>query len=142
MALVAILLAIALVLRIIGLNEGLWYDEIATLVHHVRLPAREIIGHYNLNNHILYSLLAHFSIGWFGESAWSIRLPAVVFGVVTIPAAYYLGRQLASRYEAFLATAFSKIIPISSFGIYAATIIPVNFILVITAFPPILMWWE
>ena len=107
LALVAILTIIALVLRIIGLNGELQFDEIVTLVRYIRLPAWEIIGQYGgPNNHMLYSLLAHTSIGWFGESAWSIRLPAVVFGVATIPAAYYLGRQLASRNEAFLATAF------------------------------------
>ena len=107
LALVAILTIVALVLRIIGLNAGLSFDEILSLVRYIHLPAWEIIGRVGgPNNHILYTLLAHTSIGWFGESAWSIRLPAMVFGVATIPAAYYLGRQLASRNEAFLATAF------------------------------------
>jgi uncharacterized membrane protein len=96
-----------LVLRVIGLDEGMWFDEIATLVNYIRLPAMEIIRHYEtLNNHMLYSLLAHFSVEWFGESAWSVRLPAVLFGVATIPAAYYLGRQITVRREAFLASAF------------------------------------
>jgi len=106
LVLVVILTVIALVLRIIALNEGMWFDEIATLINYVRLPVLEIIGRYDtLNNHILYTLFAHLSTGWFGESAWSVRLPAVVFGVATIPATYYLGRQLASRNEAFLASA-------------------------------------
>jgi len=51
-------------------------------------------------------LIAHHSVAWFGESAWSLRLPAALFGIATIPAAYYLGRQLASRNEAFLVGAF------------------------------------
>jgi uncharacterized membrane protein len=107
MTLVAILMVAGLVLRIPGLNEGLWFDEILTLLKYVPLPAAEIIGNYqSRNNHILYSLVAHYSVAWFGESAWSLRLPAVLFGVATIPAAYYLGRQLASRNEAFLASAF------------------------------------
>jgi len=107
LALVAILTLAGLVLRIPGLNEGLWIDEILTLIHYVPLPAGEIIENYgSRNNHILYSLVAHYSVAWFGESAWSLRLPAVLFGVATIPAAYYLGRQLASRNEAFLASAF------------------------------------
>jgi hypothetical protein len=107
LALVAILTVAGLVLRIPGLNDGLWLDEILTLVNYVPLTAGEIIGNYqSRNNHILYSLVAHYSVAWFGESAWSPRLPAVLFGVATIPAAYYLGRQLASRNEAFLASAF------------------------------------
>ena len=107
LVLVAILTFAGLVLRVIGLNEGMWFDEIATLVDYIRLPATQIIGHYTtLNNHVFYSLLAHFSAGWFVESAWSLRLPAVSFGVATIPAAYYLGRQITARREAFLAAAF------------------------------------
>ena len=107
LVLVATLMLTGLVLRVIGLNEGMWSDEIATLVDYIRLPALEIIGNYeSLNNHVFYSLLAHFSVGWFGESAWSVRLPALLFGVATIPAAYYLGRQITARREAFLACAF------------------------------------
>ena len=105
--LVAVLTLAGLVLRVIGLNEGMWFDEIATLVNYIRLPATQIIGHYEtLNNHLFYSLLAHFSVAWFGESVWSVRLPAVMFGVATIPAAYYLGRQITARREALLASAF------------------------------------
>ena len=43
---------------------------------------------------------------------------------------------------AFMATGFSDIMPISSFGIYAAIIIPVNYCLVITMYPAVLMFWE
>lgn len=107
LALVAVLMFTALLLRIPGLGEGLWIDEIKTLLSYIRLPVPEIIGQYqSRNNHLFYSLLAHFSVAWFGESAWSIRLPATLFGVATIPAAYYLARQITSRHEAFLATAF------------------------------------
>lgn len=40
---------------------------------------------------------------------------------------------------AFLATGFSSIMPISSFGFYAGLLIPVNFLLVIMFFPAILV---
>ena len=56
-----------------------------TLVEFVRLPVREIVTTYtSLNNHVLYSLLAHASVGLFGESAWTLRLPAVLFGIASI----------------------------------------------------------
>ena len=107
LALVAILMVAGGVLRVIGLNEGMWVDEIETLIDYVRLPAGEIIESYqSRNNHVLYSLIAHLSVALFGESPWSLRLPAALFGIATIPAAYYLGRQLASRNEAFLVGAF------------------------------------
>ena len=71
----------------------------------MRLPAGDIVNQfYSLNNHVLYSLSAHFTSQWFGESAWSLRLPALVFAICTIPALYHLGRQITSRQEALLAT--------------------------------------
>jgi len=40
---------------------------------------------------------------------------------------------------AFLATGFSPIMPISSFGFFAGILIPINFILVITFYPAVLI---
>ena len=98
---------IALVLRIPGLDYGLWYDEIWTLLDFVRLTVPEIISSArDLNNHVLFSLSAHFTTSWFGESVWAFRLPAMVFGVLSVPAMFYLGLQLTSRREALLATTF------------------------------------
>ena len=37
---------------------------------------------------------------------WTLRLPALIFGVATIPATYCLGRYFGSRQEAALATVF------------------------------------
>lgn len=101
------LTAIALVLRLPGLDSGLWIDEILTLLHYAPRSVAEIVRESDsLNNHVLYTLAAHFSLAWFGESAWALRLPALVLGVATIPALYHLGRQIASRPEALLATTF------------------------------------
>ncbi|MCZ7596772.1 MAG: glycosyltransferase family 39 protein [Gammaproteobacteria bacterium] len=101
---VAVLLVGGLALRIPGLNAGLWYDEILALINVVRLPAAEIVGRFEtLNNHVLYSLAAHFTVEWFGESARALRLPALVFGIASLPALYLLGRQITDRREALLA---------------------------------------
>ena len=43
---------------------------------------------------------------------------------------------------AFLANAFSPLMPVSSFGIYAAIIISVNYALVILIFPPLIIWYD
>lgn len=104
---VVLLMAAATTLAIPALGQHLWFDEIITLLRNVRLPAIEIITRYDgLNNHVLYSLSAHFTTKLFGESAWSLRLPALVFGIASIPALYYLARQIASRHVAILASVF------------------------------------
>lgn len=100
------LLGVGALLRIINLNSGLWYDEVTTLLEFVRPPVGQIITSFSTDNqHALYSLLAHYSIGIFGESPWALRLPAVLFGLGSLWALYGLGRVIAGRREAILATA-------------------------------------
>ncbi|MEJ2704366.1 MAG: glycosyltransferase family 39 protein, partial [Sedimentisphaerales bacterium] len=105
-----IILTIGAVLRIPGVNSGLWYDEIATLVEFVRLPLNRLIANYgDQNNHPLFSLLARLSIDLFGESAWSLRLPALLFGLASLWALFLLARLVSDRREAFLATALMTV---------------------------------
>ena len=109
------ILVLALGLRLIQLNSGLWYDEIVTLVNYVRLPTADLLTTYSsLNNHILFSLLAKVSVTCFGESPWALRLPAVLFGVGSVAATWWLGRQVVSRGESLLAAPSSLARPTTS----------------------------
>ncbi|NNF37587.1 MAG: hypothetical protein HKN71_02900 [Gemmatimonadetes bacterium] len=101
---VAAVLAFALALRIPALNAGLWVDEIETLVAFTRLPVFEIpFALESQNNHVLYTLAAWVTTTLFGESAWSLRLPAVLFGVASIWAVVQLGRELGTPRQGVLA---------------------------------------
>lgn len=96
-------LAVALVLRALGLDAGLWYDEVDTLVHHVRQPVTDLLTTYpSLNHHVLFTLEAKAAIALFGESAWALRLPASIFGVTSIWALWLVARQVVSVREALL----------------------------------------
>lgn len=89
---------LALSLRLLYLNADLWLDEIATVSQHARLSPLEVIGTYfNSNNHLLNTLLVKLAITCFGEQEWAVRLPAVIFGTATIPAAYWIARLALSR---------------------------------------------
>lgn len=104
--LLAALITAGILLRAYQLNAGLWLDEILTLVKYARLPVGEIVTFYDSENqHFLYSLLARISLVSFGESVWALRLPAVIFGVLSIPTMYLLGCELTDRLEAMLAAA-------------------------------------
>ncbi|MDQ3697861.1 MAG: glycosyltransferase family 39 protein, partial [Gemmatimonadota bacterium] len=88
------------------LGEGLWYDEITSLVKYARAPAGAILTTFDSQNqHLLYSLMAHGSIGALGDTAWALRLPAVVFGVGSLWATYWFGTLVTSKREALLAAA-------------------------------------
>jgi hypothetical protein len=107
---IAALLTGATLLRVVGLDAPLWYDEIVTLTEYARLGVAEITTTYaHTNNHVLYSLLAHGSLALFGESAWSLRLPAMLFGVASVGALYAVGREVTRRREAAFAAVLMAI---------------------------------
>ena len=71
---VTALTILAAVLRLIGINKGLWFDEIYFLIISVRHPLAEILTVFpGDTQHTLYSILARLSILGFGESARAAR---------------------------------------------------------------------
>jgi mannosyltransferase len=97
---------LAAALRMIGLNKGLWWDEVYFLIISVRHPLAEILTVFpGDTQHPLYSVLAKLSVVTLGESAWTLRLPALLFGVASIPVLYFLVASVATRLEALLSAA-------------------------------------
>ena len=104
------LTSLALVLRLIALNQQLWFDEIMTLLGSARAPIREIVTRYaGQNQHTLYSILAHVSIRTFGEQPWALRLPAMLFGVASVPALYFFARLVTTNREALAGCALMTV---------------------------------
>jgi hypothetical protein len=102
----AVLTAAALALRLWGLDSCLWFDEVLTLVDFVRMPIGRIVTLFpSQNQHMLFSVLAHASVAVFGESAWALRLPSVLFGIASLWALFFLGRRVIGVREALLACA-------------------------------------
>jgi len=96
----------ALAMRLVALDQQLWYDEMLLAVRWAPLRLWEIVTTYSSQNqHMLYSVLARISLDLFGESNWALRLPAVLFGVATIPALYFCARQVTTQRESLLASA-------------------------------------
>lgn len=92
--------ALALSLRLNALEVGLSFDEIDTLAHYARRPLREIVSTFDSQNqHLAYSVLARLSFVTLGESAFALRLPAAVLGVLSILAAYRFAVLVADRRE-------------------------------------------
>lgn len=95
---VALVLALALILRTVSLNSDLWIDEVFTLIDFVRLPAGEILTDFSSDNqHFLFSLLSHASVALFGEYPWAIRLPSVLFGLASIWVCMLLARLVYGK---------------------------------------------
>ena len=82
-------------LRVLRLEESLWYDEIAALTSFsIYGPGPALGNYYALSNHVLHSALVSMSTEVAGGVTEPvIRTPAFLFGILTIPAGYLLGRE-------------------------------------------------
>jgi hypothetical protein len=103
--LVALMIAAA-ALRLIGLGNDLWMDEVFTVVDFVRLSSGQILTDFSDDNqHMLYSLAARTSVSVFGENPVALRLPSLLFGLGSLWAVARLSRLTLGRREALLAVA-------------------------------------
>ncbi|MCB9830858.1 MAG: glycosyltransferase family 39 protein [Planctomycetes bacterium] len=97
-------LGFAAIAGLVALDQGLWFDEIWTLVDFGRLPFGELLTTYGSdNNHPLYTLLARLALLAFGEVAWALRLPAFIFGLLAIVELGRLGRLVLDPVRGALA---------------------------------------
>lgn len=100
------LLAVGLILRLPGLGQGLWFDEIQTLVDYVRQPWGTLLSTFDsTNQHLLFSIAARASTGLLGVSAFALRLPAVLFGVASLWATVWFARRWLPGREAWWSAA-------------------------------------
>jgi mannosyltransferase len=99
-----VILGLATALRVFKLDAGLWFDEVNTLVQFVPVSTGELLTTYpSLNHHVLFTLEAKGTVELFGESAWALRLPALLFGIASIWALWVVARQTLSVWETRLA---------------------------------------
>jgi hypothetical protein len=97
LGLLAAILVLALGLRLYRLDTELWLDEIQLLVRYASLDFRQLLSTFDSQNHQpLYSIFASWSYHAAGGSDWSIRVPAVVFGVASIWAMWSFARRVTS----------------------------------------------
>ncbi len=102
----AAITCVGVALRLVGLDGDLWLDEIVTVRDYASQSVGVILTRYDgPNNHLLNSLLAHGAIAAFGYEEWAIRLPALVAGVATIPAFFWVARPLVGDARALAAAA-------------------------------------
>ena len=102
--LLGLLLLLATAARVKALDTELWLDETDTLVRYATMQMRQLVSTYDSQNqHPLYVLLAKLSYLIFSGAEWSIRVPAVVFGVASLWTTYAFARRVTSRAEALLA---------------------------------------
>ena len=90
------IIALGAIVRITLATQSLWYDEISALLSFALEGPGVAFGSYAVpTNHVPMTLSVWLSVtllGSVGELA--VRLPAIIAGIATIPAAFALGRVL------------------------------------------------
>ena len=101
----AILLSIGVALRALYLTQPMRYDEAVTYMYFVRLPWLEALSTYTYpNNHLFHTLLAKMSVAAFGNYPWALRIPALLAGILVVPATYVVVRALYGARAALIGT--------------------------------------
>jgi hypothetical protein len=101
-----LLMVVGTWIRLRYIGEPMRYDEAYTYNFYGRFPlAISLSAYESPNNHIFNTLLLHISTSVFGNSEWSVRLPALVFGVASIPAVYLVSRLFAGIGSSLVAAA-------------------------------------
>ena len=94
------------VLRCWNITQSFWWDELwSTLPYAKAHSVRHIftdLGYY-FNNHLLNSLLVRYSIKVFGESEFFARLPALLLGLLAVPAVFQFGKRFLGSFSAGIA---------------------------------------
>lgn len=100
---VAVVLVLGAILRMLRMNEAVTYDEAATFVHYADRSFGFLISDHLLGGgQVLYSLLARLSTLIFGAHAWSLRLPALIAGLLVLPLCYAFCRFVFNRHVAVI----------------------------------------
>lgn len=103
-----LILIVALILRLISLNQSLWLDEAINVLATQKFSLLGMITEYAKAD---FHPPGFFIILWiwtkiFGTGEIFVRLPSVIFGVLTIYLIYKLGQKISSKklglYCAFL----------------------------------------
>lgn len=85
-------------LRVVGINkpEGLWYDEMNTyFIAKQSFPFGIMQNLLERDLHFpFYYMLLHVWMNIFGNSDVALRFLSVLFGILTLPTAYFVGKEL------------------------------------------------
>ncbi len=112
---------IGLSLRLMYLNEPIRGDEAYTFTQYAQRPLfLGLTQYYIPNNHLLNTILVHFSYLTFGNQPWVLRLPVLICGTLVVPIAYVVFSRLYKPAIGLLAAAFiSSSAPLIEYSVNA-----------------------
>jgi len=106
MAALLIVTLLALFIRLMFISRPMRHDEAYTFIAFASRSLRVVLSDYHLpNNHVFHTLLVYLAYHLLGNQPWIIRLPALVAGVLVVPATYWMGNRFYNRDTAIVSAA-------------------------------------
>lgn len=113
--LVALILLMGAAVRIGLMLRPITADEALAYMSFARQPVGGLLTDYSLPlNHFLHTLLAKWSTGLFGVSGFTLRLPAMLAGMLALPLFYLFTRSMFNRYIALMALGLAAAFPLQA----------------------------
>ncbi|MBU2592726.1 MAG: glycosyltransferase family 39 protein [Patescibacteria group bacterium] len=111
---IVLILSIALVLRLVALNQSFWLDEAVQVWASSAFSIADFFKSYLPGdfNPPLYHLLLHFWIKVFGISEVSVRLLPVLLSLVSVWLIWKIGLIITDKKTAFVSALFLAISPL------------------------------
>ncbi|MCA8975035.1 MAG: glycosyltransferase family 39 protein [Planctomycetes bacterium] len=110
--LLAVFVVCALVLRIPLLSDSIWFDEACMSSQRVGTWEQLLATIYVDIHPPLYITFMHFWNAMFGDGEVSMRLPALIAGLASIPLTFFAGRRLVSDTAALWGAALLALSPV------------------------------
>jgi hypothetical protein len=92
-------------------TQGITVDEAFTYQHFVAPPFSQVMTSYDVNHHVLNSLLAKFTTSLFGLSDLTLRMPSLLGGLIYLVAVRAIVLQVFSAEWALAAFALLSLNP-------------------------------
>ena len=106
------LMVVATVLRLPLLDRSVWFDEACMSHQRIGTTAQLLATLYTDIHPPLFVAFMHLWNSWFGDSEISMRIPAMISGLLCLPLTYWVGDRLIGRGPAMLAATLLALSPV------------------------------
>jgi len=107
----AAFVAVGLALRLPLMGDSIWFDEACMSNQRIGTWEQLVATIYVDIHPPLYVVFMHYWNSLFGDGEWSMRLPALIVGLASIPMTFVAGRRLVGDTAALWAAALLTLSP-------------------------------
>ncbi len=98
-------------IRLFFANDTIRLDESSTIVNAVIGPFYKTVVYFSTNNHLLHTQFVQLTTKLFGLSPFSVRIPALTAGILTLPLVYIATRRIIGSTNGLFATIMLVVLP-------------------------------